>query len=77
LERVDSKIRRVQRIRKRSQHHAVKGVFAPMHEYHEGNEREAVEPKKRFLGLKERLKSLVNPEVIVKKWSNCLPTPLK
>jgi hypothetical protein len=44
----------------------VNDVFDPMYGYHEGDESKAVELKKRFLGLREKLKSLVNPTVIVK-----------
>ena len=55
----------------------VNDVFDPMYGYHKGDESKALEFKKRFLGLREKLKSLVNLEIIVRKWSNCLTTPLK
>jgi hypothetical protein len=47
-----------------------------MYGYYEGDEDKAVEMKN--ISCKEKkLKSLVNPEVIVKKWSNSLTAPLK
>jgi hypothetical protein len=38
---------------------------------------EVLKNQEGFLGRKGGLKSLVDSEVVVQKWSNCLMTPLK